>query len=304
MASHRRIWWILLAYFFIMPASELTAQSHSGLDRPPYELVVSQMKKVARSSESGKLVNYGHSQTGKALWLLQFGPRQKPVRHGVVPGIVVTGGMHGTEYMHIVDRMPRWLAAAAEQPGAVSQFLEAGVIYVVPVLNPEGFGNGGRGNGKIIDLNRDFGIAGALKPRFTQPESRSLGRFFRRQAVENNVNLQLAMDYHCCKGALLLPSAVAASQQDRAAHQTIAHLMQQNVDSRYQAGTTPDILGYAPAGTLKDFFHKCFGALSFTFEGMRLTETRKFGGHTKWLSAIAGYLSYRGPTFRTEAVSE
>jgi len=74
------------------------------------------------------------------------------------PALLVDGGMHGDEIEGVqllLYTTWRLLRGYGEDP-AVSWLLHNRVFYFVPVLNPDGYGRGGRLNSNGVDLNRNW----------------------------------------------------------------------------------------------------------------------------------------------------
>ena len=200
---------------------------------------------------------------------------------------MITGALHGDEYLEIEHRLIAWfLKNKSEQPGVRHYFQSGGILYVVPIANPDGYDRNRRTNNHGSDLNRDFDLIPENMAGFREPETRSLAIWLEQEFELSNVRLTLSVDYHCCNGSLLYPWAYGHAKLPpaiEAAHDRIGKLMQQDIDRTYAVGPTGKILGYLARGTAKDYFYAKYGALAFTYEGKtRQKEASIFEKHTLW----------------------
>jgi hypothetical protein len=277
-------------------ASEARAEqelfSDSGIDGPPYREIYDNMGALAATHASWAAVaDYGRTPGGRDLRVIKIqapGANRRDAR----PAVLISGSTHGNEYLNIEDRLPQWLLENRTRSPGLRRYLAAGgVIYVVPILNPDGYDRDTRGNGNGVDLNRDFDLVPVSEDNFREVETRSLVEFLDRDFEAENVELKLTVDYHCCDGSLLFPWSYtmdALSAEDYQRHLVIGQLMQTHIDDTYEYGSTGQVLGYNPRGTSKDFYYARYGALAFTFEGSYANENRRFAAHTIWWDHMLG----------------
>lgn len=230
-----------------------------------------------------EVIHYGTSLGGEKLTAIKLFDADVEVKHRY--GVMITGGLHGNEYMGLVGKFPKLFA----QLETVQKFLgQGGVVYFVPMINPDGVKNRGRTNSEGLDLNRTF-LSEYLSGK---RESSELSDWFEGQARDENVKLLLSMDYHCCKGSLIYPQITEQTwQSKREFYQSIfnktATHMKTELDTEYVSGVTKDIFGYETRGTLKDYWFQKYGTVSFTFEGSSPDkEIKKLSGHIKWWNKI------------------
>lgn len=267
--------------------------SDSHILGPPYEKIVEELLDLEkRFPETAKVIEYGTSVSGKKLTLIKI--FQKNVT-GNAPAVYIGGSIHGDEYLNIEDRLPRWFLEDAANGGVTANYLnQGGVIYIAPILNPDGYNLSLRENDNGIDLNRDYTVLAADIQGFTEPETTSLVKFLEQDLSQTKKKLEVAFDYHCCTGALLYPWSFTGPQLssvDEKRHSAIASAMHQALGRRIRFGKTPDILGYSARGTSKDFYFEKFGARSFTYEGRQGKEDRYFGQHTRmWKNILELFL--------------
>ncbi len=273
--------------------AETVDRTDSGISGPPYAAIYESLATLARQHpREADVFDYGKSGEGRPLRLIRIQDPQAKAT-GARPAVLISGATHGNEYLHVEDRLPgHFLQGKA--PG-VRRFLAAGgVIYIVPIVNPDGYEGRRRGNARGVDLNRDFDLVPAKELRFREVESLALAAFFEKELAEHDLRLKLAVDYHCCDGSILYPWAytdTAISNDDLEAHEQVAKLMLQDIDSSYRFGPTGPVLGYNPRGTSKDYYYARYGALAFTFEGRYRVEAKKFRGHALFWDHVLAQLA-------------
>jgi len=276
--------------------AETEGRSDSGIDGPPYRDIVQQMATLELEfPHLVKVESYGQSVFGVNLTIVKIEDRRAAVpRYGTSPrpAVLISGATHGNEYLAIEDRLPGEFARNRGRLAGVDRFLQGGgVIYIVPILNPDGYDRDQRENGNYQDLNRDFPLPPQELPGLYQPETRQLVDFLRRDTAAHGLQLRLSVDYHCCAGALLYPwsyTDMPMSEPVLAAHRRTASMMKAALGDGYVAGTSGEILGYLPVGTSKDFYLIEFGAQAFTFEGTYAIESSRFLQHVKWWDEMLG----------------
>lgn len=266
--------------------------SDSGIEGPPYSEIVAELE--ALENRYGNWVDvdqYGRTPGGRPLKAITIAhPTAQPQTGISRPAVMISGATHGNEYLHIADRLPQWFLENRDgKAGVMKYFASGGVIYIVPVLNPDGYDRDRRRNRNGVDLNRDFDLIPENEDNFEEPETRFLADYLDRQLTEDNAELALAVDYHCCDGSLLYPWSYTMDPlppEILDGHQEIAQLMLEFIDPHYDHGSTGQVLGYTPEGTSKDYYYAKYGALAFTFEGRYGREDDNFPGHTRWWDHI------------------
>lgn len=260
---------------------------------PSYAHVYSRLGALARSHPGeATVLDYGKSVRGRPLRAIRMqDPAAKP--SGSRPVVLITGATHGDEYLDVEHRLPAHFLST-EASGARRFLAAGGLIYVVPVVNPDGFEARRRGNAKGVDLNRDFDLVPAKELKFKARESRALAALLEREIASRPAKLVLAVDYHCCDGSILYPwsfSDQAIPEAHLDAHEQVAKLMLQDIDASYRVGPTGPVLGYNARGTSKDYYYARYGALAFTFEGIRGEEAKKFQGHALFWDHVLAQLA-------------
>lgn len=195
----------------------------------------------------------------------------------------MTEGVHGNEYMGIVEKMPA-IFHESDLPGFRDFTSEGGILFIIPQVNPDGVERKSRFTMMNTDLNRDFD-----SKKLHEQESYLFSLWIKNELQVSKANLILAVDYHCCKGAMIHPKF--SSDKNPFLYQKkfekIKLLMRKHVDQSYQNGTTKVIFGNKTTGTLKDYLFQEYGAISLTFEGISLDkEGEKLNEHVRWWDSL------------------
>lgn len=276
-------------------------ESDSGIHGPKYAELVSYFSTLPQKYPGFVQVNqYGTTAKGRPLLVIRIAfPTQYRTRLAHNPAILISGSTHGDEYLNIEDRLPEWFLKEGIHDPAIQPFFQAGgMLYIVPIFNPDGYDARQRGNSTGQDLNRDFTVRQANFTGFRQIETKAVRDLIATQLKAYQQHLVLTMDYHCCIGAALYPWSFDPSPSVPAdvlaRFQAAGKVIKAAFGSQFPVGRTPDILGYDAIGTSKDFYYESFGALSFTYEGEYAKEKNKFPLHTQmWKGLIQGVTNRR-----------
>jgi predicted deacylase len=231
---------------------------------------------------------YGTSRNGLNLNALRIA-KNLSERRDARRAVYISGSTHGNEYLNIEDRLARYFLENARDLPHFSNFIDkGGIVYVVPIVNPDGFSEGIRGNAHRVDLNRDFPMRLKNHEGLEEPESKALVDYLDADLERSHAQLVVTLDYHCCANALLRPWSFSGEQLPVAviaAHQRVGTLMQ-GIFNGYRFGDTGEILHSERVGTSKDYFHERYGSLSFTFEGQARKENLNFPKHVAFWEEI------------------
>jgi carboxypeptidase T len=270
-------------------------ESDSGIRGPRFAEVEQELKDLsAKHTAVASYASYGKTKQGRNLSVIRIGLPGRRVE--TAPAILLTGATHGDEYLNVEDQMPRiFLANARESGTGLNNFLKkGGMIYIVPIFNPDGYENRQRENSNGVDLNRDFDIIPLKEPKFTQVETKSWIEFLDKDLAEKNLSLKMSMDYHCCGGAWLYPWGYTKEPLKEPAvgqHKEWAKGFLNLFGSGYKMGTTWAIFGYLSHGTSRDYYFAKYGSLSYTFEGAYKTENQNVAKHTTMWDQILNHFS-------------
>lgn len=284
--------------------TRIEAEGYSGIDGPAYELIQRELQSL--KSEFPELVrveSYGKTVKGREISVIKIG-QLTPIGARPLRGkaVVISGSTHGDEYLNLEDRLPRRFLqayAAGELPSLNRYIDDGGLIYIVPIFNPDGYMARQRENARGADLNRDFSIRAANHNAFKQPESTALSLYVEKESARENVQIQMTLDYHCCIGALLYPWSFAKPpvapipERDRQLHEEIGHAMIGIFGNKYKFGQTPVVLGYSAIGTTKDYYYEKYGSTSFTFEGRYGVEDKNLAKHVQLWGEVFRQLNTR-----------
>jgi carboxypeptidase T len=222
----------------------------------------------------------GGSLEGRPIVALEIG-------HGDTR-MLVNGTQHAREWIAtmvtacVADRLVR----NYDRDPRVKAFVDSTTLWVVPVVNPDGYHYAwgsdrywrkNRRDKHGVDLNRNFGIAwggsGASKNRrsetyrgeyaFSEPETQAIRDLAKREGITAHV------DFHAFGQLLLYPwTYTRTAAPDRARYRAIgdriASAMFAEHEKRYALQSGADL--YAAAGTATDWFYGEAQATSFTIE--------------------------------------
>jgi hypothetical protein len=262
----------------------------SGISGRSYGQIVDELNNLEKEFPGmAKVITYGKSVGGEDLTMIRIGSSNATTTKR--PGVLIEGTIHGDEFLNIEDRLPRWFLENQNSPGVAAYLKNNGVIWIAPILNPDGYQAHRRTNDNGKDLNRDFDMKKVNKKGFTQPETKSLIDTLRQEIAAQNVELKLTMDYHCCVGALIYPWGHSATAElpepAKTEHKRLAKMILSNF-AGYKAGRAQEIVNYVAIGASDDFFYESMGASAFTFEGAYGVENRNFDKHTRmWDQLLA-----------------
>jgi succinylglutamate desuccinylase len=260
--------------------------SDSGIKGPSYKNIVEKLEKLNKNnSKITQIHTYGETIKKRPLTLFEISQSSTLKNR---PTVLITGNIHGNEYLGIEDELPAKFIEDYSKKTSVAQFIkDGGVLFVIPVINPDGYEARERTNAKKVDLNRDFDTPTKKIKNFTQPETKALRDIVSTLVKNKNLKLEVVVDYHCCEGALLYPWSYTSTQistNDLSRHLTIAKLAAKHLNVSY--GTTGEILNYFPLGAAKDYYYDTYGALSFTYEGRFDEEHHYPKEHLEWWNEI------------------
>lgn len=280
-------------------------ESDSGTKGPPYVELVSYFSSLQKKyPEFVQVSQYGQSVKGRPLVVIKISYPQRfmvPSRNARA-AILISGATHGDEYLGIEDKLPEWFARdGVKDPLIGPYFQTGGSIYIVPILNPDGYEARRRENARGVDLNRDFSVKQANHIAFKEVETQAIRDMIDTQLKTNQQQLLITMDYHCCIGAALYPWSFKPAPNlpatDLALFKNFGSIIKSAFGPNFKVGTTPDVLGYSAIGSTKDYYYENYRSMSFTFEGEVNIEKNKFQQHVQmWRSLIQYAQLTRGLT--------
>lgn len=278
----------------------LSGRTGTLVNYPTYGEIEDKLRRAAgRHSQNAALVRYGQSVQGLNLNVLRIA--RAGVRAPSRPAIQISGVIHGNEYLGIEDALAEhFLENQSTLPGLNAFLAKGGVIYFIPVVNPDGFTRKRRLNANGADLNRDFDLIPRNDLRFSQPETRMLADFLERDLNASGATLALSLDYHCCVPALITPwSYVDAlpETKDQATFHTLGGHARAILGFEY--GNAMETVSYLAEGSSIDYFYAKYGTLALAIEGNWFGEQREFAKHVefwdKLFQAVADRSYTRSP---------
>ena len=169
---------------------------------------------VASAQDAPTPIEIGRSANGHAIVAYRFG--NGPVARALI------GGIHGGYELNTIQLMSATLAHLAVNPGEVPDEV---TLFVVPMMNPDGFHGGtdrvsGRLNGNRVDLNRNWDynwsrqawhgrwpVSGGDAP-FSEPETSAIRDFIFEQ------NIDAVIFYHSAYPAVFAGANHEVSQAE------------------------------------------------------------------------------------------
>lgn len=267
--------------------------SDSGISRPSYDSIVNTFK--GHEQKHGSLVEYfEYGRTYQDRPLMGIKVRNKDAAAtGKIPAVLISEGIHGDEYLNVTDRLPGEFLDKNIN-GSFKKFLDkGGIVYFIPIINPDGFSSGRRENSKGADLNRDFSNPKANFTAFKQVETKSVAEFIAAEQKKHNFTLEASMEYHCCIGGLIHPNAYTRTPlptADLSRHQEIGTIVKRLFKKNgqpYAVGTVHTMLQYPETlGGSDDYYFHTYGRRAFSFEGNFSVERQNLNLHVQMWNEI------------------
>jgi len=282
--------WQMLELDIDAAAREESARVHSPAvqqaeffaDYRDYRAITEHMiQLVAADPDRVALEGIGSTLDGRTIWALRIGPRN-------ATPMLIDGTQHAREWIAamtttcVADRLVR----EYDRDPAIKKFVDSTALYVVPVVNPDGYQwswssdrywRKNRRGGFGVDLNRNFavgwggtGSSGNQRAQdyrgeaaFSENESGALRDLAKRERIA------LHVDFHAYGQLLLYPwnySPQQAKDRDRfaAIGDRMASAIYAQHEKRYALMQGIEL--YPAAGTLSDWAYGDANALSFTIE--------------------------------------
>lgn len=150
----------------IGPLAEITAETYNKYYN--YSELTKRLQALAEKyPHIANLSSIGESVEGRKLWVMRI-TKEPSVGSPWKPKFKYVGNMHGDETVsrQVLVYLADYLLTNYGVEARISELVNNTDIYIMPSMNPDGFersvegdcpgNNGGRGNGKQVDLNRSF----------------------------------------------------------------------------------------------------------------------------------------------------
>ncbi len=262
----------------------------SGVDHSPYQLMITKIQELSKMYPTlAKVVTYGKTVEGRDLVALRIeDTTAKFAKDAVRPSIEISGAIHGNEFLGIEDQLGDYfLKNHDKMPGLTLFLANGGVIYLIPVVNPDGFEHRRRSNTHGVDLNRDFDLLPRNEKRFKEVESLALANYLEADLTANKLRLSLSFDYHCCVPAMITPWSYINSLptgKDLVSFNQISALETKILG--FKTGNPVQTVGYIAEGTTLDYFYSKYGTLGLALEGRYGGEMDALAKHIELWDAI------------------
>jgi carboxypeptidase T len=249
-----------------------------------YNAIAGHLRELAElAPDRAELEAIGSSLDSRPIWALRIGHRAR----GATP-MLIDGTQHAREWISamvstcVADRLIR----DYDRDPAIKAFVDRTELWVVPVVNPDGYQytwstdrywRKNRRDRHGVDLNRNFSIAwggdGSSSRKgsevyrgereFSEPESAALRDLAKREHVA------LHVDFHAFGQLILYPwgyTAQPTRDRDRfaAIGDRIASAMYAAHGTRYTLMSAAEL--YPASGIASDWSYGDAGATSFTIE--------------------------------------
>lgn len=285
-------------YDVLVPDIDAQAAAEAGRLRAPhaadrgdwfaeykdYGAITAHLEELARlAPDRAQVAAIGQSIDSRPIWALRIGGSGAPKTR-----MLIDGTMHAREWIAamvttcVADRLVR----DYDRDPAIRAFVDSTELWVVPVVNPDGyqytwtgkrFWRKNRRGDFGVDLNRNFGVGwggdGSSTSKrsevyrgereFSEPESRAIRDFAKREQVA------LHVDFHAYGQLVLYPwgyTASPAKDRDRfaAVGDRVASALFAPHGTRYSLMQSVQL--YPASGTMTDWVYGEVGALSYTIE--------------------------------------
>jgi len=110
------------------------------------------------------------------------------------PRIRLAGSIHGNEKIGcaVMMNLIKYLLTRYSSDPNVKSLVDSREIFIIPLINPDGYVSNSRYNGNGVDLNRDFGFMwdgwGGSSSPFSQPESKAMQKHSEKYPVSLDFN--------------------------------------------------------------------------------------------------------------------
>jgi len=285
---------IFLFSFYLCAHADLVREGDSGIFGPKWNDLLGEMQNWQKSySDLVEVIDYGITNEKRTMRLVLIMDRKATAARRA---FIMTGTIHGNEYLNLEDRIPLELLKRAGGAGPVNVFLKQGGVFIfIPIINPDGYEKRQRGNANGTDLNRDWNVPSAGFKGFKEVESRDLAKIVENLRVKYQFKVVVNIDYHCCAGANLHPWGYKREkipEMDVKRHLVMADIATSLIGSK--SGTPLSILGYTAMGTTLDYYYETYGSTSLTYEGRYKEEHKYFDKHVAWFEGMLKTLTTNG----------
>jgi hypothetical protein len=281
---------ILIYSLFLSIVAILNTSADSNIKGPSYKVIINSLNELSNQYPlKSEIITYGKTEQGRTLSLIKIFDKSWK-GDSARKAVVITGATHGWEYLNIADRLPEWVLSTKTE--ITNTFLKnGGVIYIVPVFNPDGYDNRRRYNSNEVDLNRDYPLPLLDYKGLTQKENIGFITLLENEIKNHNIKIDLNINYHCCgyktNAVFLYPWAHTDSPTPEAKRfMQISKGVEAIFDMHNIFSAQWAVELYKRKGTATDYFYSVHKADAFNFEGSWGKENLRFNKHTIMLEFL------------------
>ncbi len=226
----------------------------------------------------------GKSAGNRDLWAIKI--TQDPDTAADKPSVCYISTIHGNETLGVEMclRLCELLLTSHGTDPDITALVDSTVIWVLPLMNPDGMHNSSRYNGNNVDLNRSFPVYGTdftttlfdgepLGDTGRQPETAAVMRWYAEQEFTLGANFHggSAVVNYPYDNEPGVPSGVAAISPDEDLFANIS-LRYANLNptlhssTEFAGGITNGCAWYIAVGGLQDWTYRFLGSLHVTIE--------------------------------------
>ncbi|HDQ99869.1 MAG TPA: hypothetical protein ENN51_06265 [candidate division WOR-3 bacterium] len=232
-----------------------------------YEHFRDTMMTIATNNSSFvKLETLGLSTSNRLVLAMKFSSEPQAV--GTRPALYFEGAIHGDEKIAwaVTMEMIKHLAANYGTDTLVTRLVDTREIWLVPMVNPDGYVRARRYNDRSVDLNRNWGWmwqsgSGRGTGPMSEPESRAqLAHILRHPFV-------IYVSYHAGIEFISYPWSYCGSSVNAIPERNLIHFLSGRYDSYngYTYGQGADSM-YSINGSTKDFNYGFDGSMGWSIE--------------------------------------
>lgn len=239
---------------------------------PTPEEIEAELKSMAAAyPQISQLYSIGKSHKGRDLWVMKI-TRQVFRESNTKPEFKYIANMHGDEIVgrELMVRLIRDLLQGDGKDPFITKLLDTTEIHILVSMNPDGAAAGTRGNGRGVDLNRDF-------PDFTTSDNQNTleGRQPETQAVmrwQASRQFRLSANFHGGAEVVNYPWDTAAEKhpQDELVKALSLEYARNapyiGASTTFRNGITNGYAWYEVNGGMQDWSSHWHGNLQITIE--------------------------------------
>lgn len=265
--------------------------------KPSYESIIESLYQLESSHPlTAQTIIIGQSVAQRPQVVLKLAHKYRSFS-APRPAVFITEAIHGDEFLGVTNQLAQDFLTLPGKFPKLNEFLDrGGVVFLLPIFNPDGYIADTRQNANGADLNRDFDSVIEREYNQTQPEVRNWIGFLEAQIDSRQIELRLMLDYHCCAEALIYPLARSLDPlpaKDQNLYRQIGRDVQSIFGYNFRHGQTIEVLRDVFAFTSMDFFYQKHRALSFGFEGYDQEQPQKIEKHRLMWEYFFGLMSVR-----------